>query len=362
MSDATPNSSSASLKAIVERLETELRLTKDRLQTFANLVTDLLWSCDAGGNVTWFNQRWLDYTGQELGEAVDSGLFEVVHPNEREQFAAAFRNAIDSGAPLGSEYRLRRADGRYRWFRLRAEPVREGGQPTQWLGSSDDIEERRRPLGNVNEDETQGRLLSELQHRVRNTLSVVRSIARRTAESTQSVEDFAAHLDGRLAAFSRVQAIVTRDPAAGVSLEQVVGEEVAALTAREGEQVTIAGPYLRLKPKAAEITALAVHELATNALKYGALSVSDGRIEIGWSILDELEKLRFTWIETVPRGIAPPTRDGFGTEFIKRLVSYELDADAELKFGPKGVSCRIDVPLAIAIAPESKRARSDETA
>jgi two-component system CheB/CheR fusion protein len=156
--------------------------------------------------------------------------------------------------------------------------------------------------------------------------------------------------------------MVTRDPAVGVSLEQLVGEEVAVLTAREGEQVTITGPYMRLKPKAAEITALAVHELATNALKYGALSVPDGRIEIGWSILEKQEILRFIWTETVPRGIGPPTRDGFGTEFIKRLVAYELDADADLQFGPNGVSCRIDVPLTMAIAPEPKRVASDETA
>ena len=225
------------------------------------------------------------------------------------------------------------------------------------------IEDQRRSLEHVQESETEVRLLlSELQHRVRNTLSVVRSIARRTAETTESVEDYGAHLDGRLAAFSRVQAMVTRDPAAGVSLEQLVGEEMAAVAAHEDGQLTINGPYLRMKPKGAEIMALAVHELATNALKYGALAVPDGRIDIDWSILDNPGKLRFVWTEAVPGGIKPPRRDGFGTEFINRLMSYELDATPDLQFGPNGVICRIDIPLVnVLAAGEPLKTSADET-
>ena len=127
-------------------------------------------------------------------------------------------------------------------------------------------------------------LLAELQHRVRNTLGVVRSIARRTAETSASVEDYAMHLEGRLSAFGRVQAAVTRDPSAGVGLATLVAEELLAHAAHEGKQATISGPSINLRPKAAETFALAVHELTTNAVKYGALSKSDGRVRIGWRI------------------------------------------------------------------------------
>src|SRR3712207_9087536 len=111
-------------------------------------------------------------------------------------------------------------------------------------------------------------LLAELQHRVRNTLAVVRSIARRTGETSDTVEDYAMHLDGRLNAFARTQAMVTRNPSAGVDLETLVAEELNSYHAREGGQLRISGPPLRLCTKAAETFSLAVHELATNAVKY----------------------------------------------------------------------------------------------
>src|SRR5579864_8083319 len=129
-------------------------------------------------------------------------------------------------------------------------------------------------------EERQRLLLAELQHRVRNTLGVVRSIARRSAETSGSVEDYAAHLDGRLNAFARTQALVTRNPESGVDLEFLVAEELMAYNARDGEQLRMSGPAVRLQPKPAETFALAIHELATNAVKYGALSQPAGRVEI----------------------------------------------------------------------------------
>jgi two-component system CheB/CheR fusion protein len=118
-------------------------------------------------------------------------------------------------------------------------------------------------------EERQRLLLAELQHRVRNTLGVVRSIARRSAETSPTVQDYAAHLDGRLNAFARTQAMVTRDPEGGIDLEFLVVEELLSYHAREGEQLRVSGPPVRFQPKAAETFALAVHELATNAIKYG---------------------------------------------------------------------------------------------
>src|SRR3712207_5418388 len=123
-------------------------------------------------------------------------------------------------------------------------------------------------------------LLAELQHRVRNTLAVVRSIARRTGETSTTVEDYAMHLDGRLNAFARTQALVTRDPEAGVDLEYLVADELLAYHAKEADQVRISGPPIRLQPKAAETLGLAVHELATNAVKHGALRARQGRVEV----------------------------------------------------------------------------------
>jgi two-component system CheB/CheR fusion protein len=201
-------------------------------------------------------------------------------------------------------------------------------------------------------------LLAELQHRVRNTLGVVRSIARRTAETSASVEDYAMHLEGRLSAFGRVQAAVTRDPSAGVGLATLVAEELLAHAAHEGKQATISGPSINLRPKAAETFALAVHELTTNAVKYGALSKSDGRVRIGWRIkqAEGAPILLFDWKETgSPANGGGPKRRGFGTELLERTLSYELKAQTSIVFGKDGLRCTIELPLTERIAVQSQR-------
>lgn len=187
-------------------------------------------------------------------------------------------------------------------------------------------------------EERQRLLLAELQHRVRNTLGVVRSIARRSAETSSTVEDYASHLDGRLNAIARTQALVTRDPEGGVDLEYLLIEELLAYRGREDEQIRIGGPAVRLQPKAAEVLALAIHELATNGLKYGALSRSEGRIDATWHIddADNPPQLVFEWLERGGPPVAPPQRKGFGTELLERTIAFELKGKAALTLTPQG--------------------------
>jgi two-component system, chemotaxis family, CheB/CheR fusion protein len=196
-------------------------------------------------------------------------------------------------------------------------------------------------------EERQRLLLAELQHRVRNTLGVVRSIARRTADTSSTVEEFASHLDGRLNAFARTQALVTRDPEGGVDLEYLAVEELLAYNAREGEQVRISGPTVRFQSKAAETFALAIHELATNALKYGALSRPTGRIEISWRIEQgsESAELVFEWRERGGPPVAPPPHKGFGTELLERTLAFEFKGQTTMAFNPRGLECTIAIPL-----------------
>jgi two-component system, chemotaxis family, CheB/CheR fusion protein len=196
-------------------------------------------------------------------------------------------------------------------------------------------------------EERQRLLLAELQHRVRNTLAVVRSIARRSAQTSSTVEEYAAHFDGRLNAFARTQALVTRDPEAGIDLEYLVVEELSAYDAREGEQVRIVGPRVRLQPKPAESFALAVHELATNAIKYGALSEPAGHVDVNWSIQDSKDghMLIFEWRERGGPPVSPPKRNGFGTEMLERTLAFEFKGRTELAYNPDGVHCKIMIPL-----------------
>jgi two-component sensor histidine kinase len=212
-----------------------------------------------------------------------------------------------------------------------------------WLGAAADAEgllggERRHWLD-----------VAELQHRVRNVLGLVRSLVRRTSESSSTAQDYSAHLEGRISALARTQAFVMRQPGAGVDIEELVHAELIAHAAREN-QVTSAGPPVRLHAKAAETLALALHELATNAVKYGALATPGGRISIAWCKVLEAEhpRVRLEWVESgvdMGMGIGPPAHRGFGRDLIERTVPYELRGASTLAFARDGVRCAIDIPL-----------------
>ena len=157
------------------------------------------------------------------------------------------------------------------------------------------------------------------------------------------------HLHGRIDAFARVQASLTRDPTAGVDLEMLVAEELLAHAADERKKVTsLTGPTVRLQPKAAETLALAFHELVTNALKYGALSVTKGRLKVGWRIekAKDGSRLLIDWTEAgVSLSGDQPERIGFGLELLQRTLAYDLRGEAQLRFERDGLRCEISLPF-----------------
>lgn len=215
----------------------------------------------------------------------------------------------------------------------------EGGV-RRYLKIGQDVTDRKRG------EEHERMLLAELQHRVRNTLSVVRSIARRTAHNSSSLEDMAAHLEGRIDAFARVQAMATRAPDGAIDLASLIEDELRAHAAREGEQFSIKGPDVTLKAKAAELVSLAVHELATNAVKYGALSGNGGKLAIAWSLNGGGGPLVLSWRESGVSGpIEEPGHEGFGLELLRRVIPYELKADTTLDFRPRGLHFTLSMPM-----------------
>ncbi|WP_205686781.1 PAS domain-containing protein [Caulobacter flavus] len=196
--------------------------------------------------------------------------------------------------------------------------------------------------------ERQSILLAEVQHRVRNTLAMIRTLSDRTLRGATSLDEFAVAWRGRLAILSRVQALLTRSANTGIDLVSIVREELAA-QAPDDSLYRIEGPDLTLPPKAAEVVTLAVHELATNALKHGALSAPDGKIEVSWAVESRNDRdwLSFLWRE---RGLvlqpdAPSSRRGFGRELIERRVPYDLQGESELTVGRDGATCRLAFPL-----------------
>ena len=317
-----------------------LRESEERLGLAVEVGELSTWDWDLStGQVTWNDRHYL-MQGYEVGEVPPSfeAWLERVHPDDRAAAVARIEAARESRSIYAHQFRILRPDGSVRWGSARGRFFHdEDGVPQRMIGVMEDVTERHEA------EARQRLLLEELQHRVRNTLSVLRSIARRTAQTSETVEEFAAHLEGRMTAFARTQAAVTRDPAKGVELAEIVSAELEAHAAREGEAVSLDGPPLALKPKAAEVFGLAVHELATNAVKYGALRSPGGRLDVRWK--KSRGQLIFEWSERSPEGAQAPTRRGVGRELLERLVAYELNAETRLTFGGDGVNYVVRAPL-----------------
>jgi len=214
------------------------------------------------------------------------------------------------------------------------------GRVLNWVSVQRDITEQKRA------EERQRLLLAELQHRVRNTLGVIRALAWRTAKASGTTEVCAHLLAGRLDVFARVQDAVTRDPLASVDLEALVASELHAQAAQVVEhQVSLSGPPVRLQAKAAETLGLAIHELATNAVEHGALSNTRGRLRVCWRVEDDW--LVFDWIESgAPGPVATRMHGGFGMEVLEKMLAHNLGAITALVFGPEGLRCRVELPFA----------------
>lgn len=335
---------------LTERTRSELEVSARRreLRVLVETIPQLVWRGAEGGRWIWASPQWSAFTGQPERESHGWGWLAPVHPDDREQARTAWQAAGMRGR-FEAEYRLRRRDGDYRWFQTRAMPVHAEGGVLEWIGTSTDIDDTRHM------QEHEKVLVAELQHRVRNTLGVIRSIMRRTARTSPTLEAYVMDLDGRIEAFSRVQSTVTRAPMRGVDLEYLVAEELRAVGAKEGDNLSIRGTRVAMSAKAAETVGLAVHELATNALKHGALAVPRGEIKVRWKLAQREEGalLDFQWTEQGMRGLPPsPARRGFGTEILTRTLAYELKARTALDFRPTGVSCRIEMPLSSLVMPE----------
>lgn len=327
---------------------TELREAETRLQTLIEGIPQLVWRAVDGGEWTWTSPQWTDYTGQAAAESLGRGWLDMLHPDDRARATGAWAHAVGTGG-FEVDYRLRRAAGPdYRWFQTRATPVRgEGGAILEWLGTSTDIHDLRAL------QERQQVLVGELQHRTRNLMGVVRAMADRTAEASDDIADFRARFRDRLEALARVQGLLSRlGETDRVAFDTLIETELRAMKGAAG-QVTLDGPKgIRLRSGMVQTLAMALHELATNAVKYGALSQPDARLAVRWW-LGEADRHGRLWLHIDWResGVAmPPARDapqgtGQGRELIEAALPYQLGATTTFTLAPDGVHCTIAIPV-----------------
>lgn len=220
----------------------------------------------------------------------------------------------------------------------------EGGRVLEWLGTCTDVQQMKEL------QERQAVMVAELQHRTRNLIAVVRSIADGTMRRTGPSPAFTEQFNDRLEALARVQGLLSRSDEAPVTLDAVIRQELHALDARD--RVELDGPPVRLRHSNVQTLALALHELATNARKYGALASDAGRLAISWKVLtgDDGElRAVLNWVEDrpdlpSPAGEGAPRR-GYGRDLIEQALPYTLGARTSYEITPRGVRCTIDIPL-----------------
>jgi two-component sensor histidine kinase len=187
-------------------------------------------------------------------------------------------------------------------------------------------------------------LLRELTHRSKNQLAVIQAIARQTASRTKTIDDFLDRFGARLVAIGCSQDLLVADNWHGASLRTLVEQQLSVHAADSmGGQIVIDGEDVMLKPEAVQNLGLALHELATNAQKYGALSSGRGRVRIHWQFCDAA-KLKLTWEEQGGPPVSTPERSGFGRAMIESVVGKALEGEVKLSFPPKGVRCVIVIP------------------
>jgi two-component sensor histidine kinase len=269
---------------------------------------------------------------------------DALHPEDWEPTLEAWREAQENGRYY-VEHRVRcRSDGAYRWFQTRAKPLREPhDDKSDWVGTSTDIHEMRTL------QERQQVLLAELQHRTRNLLAVVSSVAQQTMSSSTSLDDFDTRFANRLRALGRVQGLLSRPTGARIDFRDILDAELAAHGTEVGHRVVAEGPPVDLPGHAVQTLALGIHELATNALKYGALQTPNGQLAVRWDVRENGSGSRLfelEWEETRVEGVAvDPPRRGYGRRLIERGLAYDLGAKTKLEFRAGGVRCHIAVPL-----------------
>lgn len=252
------------------------------------------------------------------------------------------RAAFSGQAVSAIEGRLARHDGSFVDVMVQAEPLLdEQGAPRGAIAAMVYVSERKKA------ESTQSRLVHELQHRVKNILATVAALAKRMLASGASLDEFAAAFETRLLAMGRLHQILSEGPREGADLSSLASAVLAPYANSGNDNVELSGAAVALQPNEAVTLGLVLTELASNAAKYGALSVPAGRAELAWTVRDDAgtKWLSLDWKERNGPRIETFPSMGFGTRFITQSIDYELEGVAKLTFRPEGLRCEIDFPL-----------------
>ncbi len=324
-----------------DKIESETRKTEKLFHALAESIPQLAWIMEPNGDINWFNQRWYDYTNTTPEAMAGQGWRSVHDPAELDRVMRHLMHCVRSGEVWEDTFPLRGADGTFRWFLSRAQPIRDGnGKILRWFGTNTDVEDQRRS------EELRDLLLRELDHRVKNLFSIVGGMVTLSARTAANPQDFAQTIRGRIAALARAHDLIRVKKSATAALRETTLDNLVraivepysdASQSAPTRHVTIDGPTVTLGAESITAMALVLHELATNAAKYGGFSTPSGQVRISWSINDG--RLALEWQERGgPPILGPPAKEGFGSLLARHSIEGQLHGNLGFDWDKNGLT------------------------
>lgn len=331
-----------SMRRALARLEE----AQEKLLTALDASSTGTWRWDIQEDVVEWDPAMVNVFGLGLQEMPRNvkGFIALIHPDDRDHAKGVIQNAIKTGQTAEYEFRALLPGGEERWIYDRSRAVYDvEKKPLYMIGACLDITSRKKA------EERQALLIYELNHRVKNTLATVQSLAMQTLRNSHSPEIFQANFMARLMALSATHDLLTQTYWESALLSEVLEAELRPYGGIDRKRIKAEGGAVRLKPQQALSLGLAFHELATNATKYGALSSPQGQLAIDWNLeMDAAgeRQLVVHWREQGGPSVAAPSHQGFGTRLIDRSIVHELGGSIERDYAAAGLECCIKVPLA----------------
>lgn len=321
-----------------ERLEFErkLKVSEERFRRIFEQTSDLILTADLDQVITDCNPSAAAAVGLGRSEAIGRKISEFISPDDFERTTGMLREKLEQGGTTRYDVRVRSSTDEWLFWEINSGlTFGDEGKPVGLHVVGRDVTERKRL------ERHQQLLVGELNHRVKNTLAIVQSLAHQTFKKDAASGEGIARFEGRLQALASAHSLLTRKNWESASIDEVISEALAPFCTRARCQAE--GPRLMLPPTTAVALALATHELATNAAKYGALSNDTGRILISWAL--DADRLDFVWREEGGPPVVPTLSTGFGTKLIRRSLAAELGGTVELNFEPGGLICRVQAQV-----------------
>jgi PAS domain S-box-containing protein len=297
---------------------------------------------DLAGTITYWSPGAVDILGWAAQDAIGQSVDIIFTPEDRASNIPAMElgNALSHGRSIDERWHVKK-DGSVFWASGEMLPLVDGGPPEGFLKILRDRTQQKRA------EELQHLLTQELGHRIKNMIAVTQSVVNQSFRGAQDIETAKQAILQRLAVLSSAQDILVAGSTDGTPLGELIGKALALAEERgRASRIRIEGPHLHVGPRAATSIALIVHELLTNALKYGALSRDEGAISVAWrhSTLEGAPALELVWTESEGPAVVPPTQSGFGSRLVRSGITG-AKSTVELDFAPEGLQCRIVADL-----------------